>query len=283
MAEPPLWVLRRTSLPLDRPLVMGVINVTPDSFSDGGRLESARQAVEYGVGLVESGADIIDVGGESARPGAEPVDIDEELWRVMDVVGPLADRGYVVSIDTAKPAVARAALEVGAEIVNDVTGGRDPEMLEEMASGAGVVLMHMLGSPRTMQDNPRYDDVVAEVLAYLLAAADRAQSAGVSKQSIVIDPGIGFGKTLEHNLELLREISRFVSSGYPVLVGASRKQFLGTITGIDDPAGRDVATAVVTGLVVSGGAAVVRVHDAATSVQAARLARAISTISGSPI
>lgn len=262
---------------------MGVVNVTPDSFSDGGLHLDADAAVAAGERLVAAGADVVDVGGESTRPGADPVPEAEEARRVVDVVRRLAGGGAVVSIDTAKAGVAARALEAGAEIVNDVTAASDPEMPAVVArAGAGMVVMHMKGTPRTMQSDPRYDDVVVEVRDHLVERATMLESVGVRRSAIVVDPGLGFGKTIDHNLTLLREIGRLVATGYPVMVGASRKSFLGTLTGEGDPAGRDLATAAVTALAVAAGVAVVRVHDVASSRQAARVAHAVSRSGGTP-
>jgi dihydropteroate synthase len=253
-------------------LVMGVLNVTPDSFSDGGRFRDAAAAVRAGRDLFARGAAIVDVGGESTRPGSEPVAVHEELERVLPVLEGL--RGLPLSVDTRHAAVAARALEAGACLVNDVTAGRDSEMFPLAArTGAGLILMHMRGDPATMQDDPRYDDVVAEVEAYLLERAAAAEASGVARDSILIDPGIGFGKTLEHNLELLRALPRLAGHGYPVLVGVSRKRFLGELT--DRPVGdrRDATTAAVT-LCALSGAAVVRVHDAEAALDSVRVARA---------
>ncbi|HEX2154268.1 MAG TPA: dihydropteroate synthase [Acidimicrobiia bacterium] len=277
MAEPPVWRLANRRLALGRPLVMGVVNVTPDSFSDGGLFDDPVTAIAHGRQLAEEGADIVDVGGESARPGSEPIDARTEKRRVLPVVRQLAAEGIVVSIDTTKAEVAAAAVAAGAEIINDVAAGADPDMLEVMAqTGSGIVLMHMLGTPRTMQDDPRYDDVVQEVRDFLVARAEQAEGAGVHRSAIVIDPGIGFGKTALHNLELLRRLGDLVATGRPVLVGASRKAFLGLITGRDQPRDRDVATAAVTALAVAAGAAAVRVHDVRMSRDAADVAWALA-------
>ena len=256
---------------------MAVVNVTPDSFSDGGLFADPADAIAHGRALIRAGADIVDVGGESTRPRAEPVDAATEKRRVLPVIEALAGDGAIVSVDTAKSEVAAAAVEAGALIVNDISAGGDPEMLEVVKrSGAGLVLMHMKGTPRTMQDDPRYDDVVAEVRRYLVERATRTVEAGVGADRVVIDPGIGFGKTTAHNLELLRRLDELVDTGYPVLVGASRKAFLGKITGLEDPRARDVATAATTALAVAAGAAIVRVHDVESSRQAAAVAWAIS-------
>lgn len=277
MADGPYWQVRTRSLDLSRPLLMGIVNVTPDSFSDGGSHLATSAAIQHGRSLVRAGADLVDVGGESTRPGAEAVDAATEKERVLPVVRALADEGVVVSIDTAKAEVAAEAVEAGAEVINDVTAGADPAMLGEMASsGAGVVLMHMKGTPRTMQDDPRYEDVVAEVKEFLVARARAAEKEGVARTAIFVDPGIGFGKTVDHNLELLRQLGALVACGYPVMVGTSRKTFLGKLTGIEDPDQRDVATAATTALAVAAGAAMVRVHDIVSSRQAAAVAWAVS-------
>lgn len=258
---------------------MGVMNTTPDSFSDGGRWTDPEAAIRHGIQLWNDGADIVDVGGESTRPGARPVDVAEELARVIPVVGALASRGAVVSIDTSKPEVARAAVEAGAEIVNDVTGLCDPAMIKACAStGVGAVIMHMQGEPRTMQVDPTYGDVVADVAGFLRDRTAEAVAGGMDQSRIVVDPGIGFGKTFEHNLVLLANIDE-LGGGRPVLVGASRKAFLGTIlerAGLPfAPEDRDTATAATVALAIAGGAGLVRVHDVAGAVDAARTADAI--------
>jgi dihydropteroate synthase len=209
---------------------MGILNVTPDSFSDGGKHLSFTDAVEAGLRMIDDGADLIDVGGESTRPGAEPVSVFEELWRTIPVVEGLRKQGIAVSIDTTKAKVAREALVAGASVVNDITALRDAEMATVCAqAGCTVCLMHMQGEPRTMQKSPHYDDVVGEVKGFLLHAALRAESVGVAREKIWIDPGIGFGKTVEHNLTLLRNVDQFVATGYPVLIGVSLKSFLARI------------------------------------------------------
>jgi dihydropteroate synthase len=254
---------------------MGVVNVTPDSFSDGGEFFDADRAVAHGLELIEAGADVLDIGGESTRPGAEAVSAEEELKRVVPVVEGLA--GTVpISIDTAKASVATAAIEAGASIVNDVTGlGGDPAMSGVCAeAGVEVVLMHMLGTPRTMQNDPRYDDVVAEVKAFLLQRAEVATAAGIRKEKIWIDPGIGFGKTLDHNLALLGGTSEFAAAGFPVLVGPSRKAFIGKIDGSNEGQrlGGTIAACL---MALRGGAGMVRVHDVGPVVQAIRVTEAI--------
>jgi dihydropteroate synthase len=257
---------------------MGVVNVTPDSFSDGGRFLDHAAAVAHARDLLDQGADWVDVGGESTRPHAEPVPVDEELRRVVPVVEALAAGGAAVSIDTRKPEVARAAVAAGARLVNDVSASLAPVAA---ATGAGFVAMHMQGDPRTMQDGPAYGDVVAEVRAHLVARADAARAAGVT--DVWIDPGIGFGKSLAHNLDLLANLDALVATGYPVLVGTSRKTLLGTLAARADGGGRvpptsdrlegSVATAV---WALLRGAAMVRVHDVAATVRALEAVDAVT-------
>ncbi|MBW3573365.1 MAG: dihydropteroate synthase [Actinobacteria bacterium] len=244
---------------------MGVLNVTPDSFSDGGRFTDPEQAVAHGLAMVAEGADIIDVGGESTRPGAEPVDEVEERRRVLDVVASLAGR-VAVSIDTRHRSVAEAAVEAGATIVNDVSASLWPVAA---ASGVGWVAMHMQGDPRTMQVAPRYDDVVDDVVSFLLDRVDLARGAGVAE--VWIDPGIGFGKTVEHNLSLLGRLADLVATGVPVLVGASRKGFLGTLLGGAPAEDRLEGSLAVAVWAAMCGVAMVRVHDVAATVRALRL------------
>jgi dihydropteroate synthase len=267
----------------ERTHVVGILNVTPDSFSDGGRYTDLDAAVSRGAEMVAGGADIIDVGGESTRPGAEPVPEPEELRRVIPVIEALAREVTVpISIDTAKAGVAQAALEAGAVIVNDVTALRgDRRMAEVVASTeAGVVLMHMLGDPRTMQKNPRYRDVVAEVGASLLAWAKGAEASGVERERIVIDPGIGFGKNLDHNLLLLRNLPSLTALGYPVLVGPSRKSFIHAALGL--PHGERLeATAGAVAWAVAQGAQLVRVHDVTEMVRVVRMTEAIRDVGAS--
>ena len=259
---------------------MGILNVTPDSFSDGGQWSSHDAAIAKGVALAADGADVIDVGGESTRPGAAAVPEDEELRRVMPVVEKLAASGYVVSIDTAKAAVARAAVEAGAAVVNDVSAATlDPLMLPTVAElGVPYVLMHMRGTPRTMQQDPRYDDVVAEVFDHLAETLDHAVAFGIARERVVVDPGIGFGKTVAHNLELLRRTRELTSLGRPVMVGTSRKSFIGKLTDgaqEDDRLEGSLASAAIA---VANGAAMVRVHDVAETVRAVAVARAITEV-----
>ncbi len=257
-------------------LVMGALNVTPDSFSDGGRHADAESAVRRGLEMLAEGADLVDVGGESTRPGAAPVEAAEELRRVIPVVRGLAAAGALVSIDTSKAEVAAAALEAGAAAVNDVTALGDPGMAGVVASaGAGLVLLHMQGTPRTMQADPHYGDVVAEVARFLAGRAAGAQAAGIDPSCICLDPGIGFGKGLEHNLALLRGIPDLVAIGHPVLVGASRKRFLAGILGPIPPGERDAASSAAHVLAIAGGAAVIRVHNVVVGLQTARVADAI--------
>jgi dihydropteroate synthase len=255
--------------------LMGVVNVTPDSFSDGGRYLDADAAVAHGEKLVRDGASILDVGGESTRPGAVEVDEAEELRRTEPVVAALASAA-TVSIDTSKLVVAEAALDAGASIVNDVTAlRRDPEMAALCAErGAGVVLMHMPGNPRTMQDDPSYGDVVDEVKSFLAGRIEVAVAAGVEEERIWLDPGIGFGKTVEHNLELLRRLAELRGLGRPLVIGTSRKSFIGGIDGseVNQRLGGSIASSV---LAAAEGADVLRVHDVAETAQAMRVAEAI--------
>lgn len=254
---------------------MGVVNVTPDSFSDGGEYLDPVAAVAHGRRLRAEGARILDVGGESTRPGAAAVPASEELARVLPVIQDLVADGALVSIDTSKAMVASAAIAAGACIINDVTGLGDPHMIEVAAgTGAGLIVMHMQGTPRSMQIDPQYEDVVEEVLAQLLCRAEAAEAGGVDRQSIAIDPGIGFGKTVDHNLALLANIERFVATGYPVVLGTSRKSFLGEITG-RDVLERDVATAATVALAVARGVFVVRAHNVGAAEDARRVAEAI--------
>ncbi len=266
-----------------RPVIMGVLNVTPDSFSDGGaHFDDARhpeQAVEAGLALMEAGADVVDVGGESSRPGAEPVDEEEERRRVLPVIERLSGHGVVVSVDTTKALVAREAVEAGAALVNDVSAGALDGMLLATIADLGVpyVLMHMRGTPRTMQRDPRYADVVGEVYDFLADQLLRLEEAGVDPGKVVIDPGIGFGKTVGHNLELLRRLREFTSLGRPVLVGTSRKAFLGSVSGEDDPGSRMVESLTAAALAVAGGGRLLRVHDVPETRRAVSIAHAVAT------
>jgi dihydropteroate synthase len=244
-------------------LVMGILNTTPDSFSDGGQFLDPGAAVEHGLKMADEGAAIIDVGGESTRPGSGSVPPAEQIRRVVPVIGALAERVDVpISIDTANPEVARAALDAGASILNDITALADERMAQlAVQQQVPVILMHMLGTPATMQAEPRYDDVVAQVRDFLLARCEQSRRLGMPQERILIDPGIGFGKTLEHNLQLLRNLEALVATGYRVLVGPSRKGFLGKLTGRDKPAERVFGTAAAVAHCVQAGVSIVRVHD----------------------
>jgi len=260
----------------ERTLVMGILNVTEDSFYDGGKHFSFDGALEYARGMVKAGCDIIDVGGQSTRPGAELVGREEELKRVVPLIEALSrETDTPISVDTFDHAVADKALEKGAAIVNDITALGDPLMASVIARyGAGVVLMHMKGTPKTMQDSPHYDDVVAEVMEYLGHSVAKALNAGIRQDGIVIDPGIGFGKTVEHNLIILNRLNEFRSMGRPVLVGVSRKSFIGAV--LDRPAGeRLTGTIASCSVAIAHGADIIRVHDVPEAVQAARMADSI--------
>ena len=259
------------SLSLGVPRVMGIVNVTPDSFSDGGRFDSAAAAIDFAQSLRTQGADILDVGGESTRPGAAPVPEDVELARVLPVVTALARDGALVSIDTMKPGVMRAAIAAGASMVNDVRALRAPGAMEGVAgSAAAVCLMHMQGEPQSMQVAPRYDDVVGEVRTFLAARAAVCEAAGIGRERIAVDPGFGFGKTVAHNLALLHGLDAIAALGYPVVAGLSRKRTLGVLTGRPD--GDRLAGSVAAALAaVVRGAAIVRVHDVAATVDALRV------------
>ncbi|HSQ22698.1 MAG TPA: dihydropteroate synthase [Coriobacteriia bacterium] len=276
-ADGRMWRCGRYALVLDRPLVMGIVNITPDSFSDGGTFLDPVAALRHGHALAAAGADLVDVGGESTRPGSDEVSAGEELARVLPVVEALAlGLDIPVSVDTRHPAVARACVEVGASVVNDVSGFRDAGMIEVAAAcDAGLVVMHMLGEPKTMQAEPRYDAVVAEVGAYLAAHAAMLEGAGVAADRICVDPGIGFGKTTEHNLEIIRRLPELAELGYPVLVGASRKRFIGEITGESEPTRRLGGSVAAALAAIARGASVVRVHDVAETLQALRVWQAI--------
>jgi dihydropteroate synthase len=254
---------------------MGVVNVTPDSFSDGGRFLDPDAAIAQGIGLAADGAAVLDVGGESTRPGAAPVSAADEAARVLPVVRALASETRVpISIDTTKATVAAAAIDAGATIVNDVSAGRhDPGILTLVAdAGAGYVAMHMQGEPRTMQRDPRYDDVLAEVGAFLVERVEAATAAGIARESVMVDPGIGFGKNIDHNLRLLYGIAALVARvDGPVLVGTSRKTFIGRLLGIDAPDARDDGTLATVVWALDQGARMVRVHDVRRAARAAAL------------
>ena len=265
---------------LDRPLVVGIVNVTHNSFSDGGRFLDPPRALARGLELRGEGADLVDVGGESTRPGAEPVALEEELRRVLPLIEALAREGVPVSVDTMKPAVMRAAVDAGACMVNDVNAFRAPGAFEAVAqSGVGVCAMHMQGTPATMQVDPAYDDVVAEVAAFLRERASALEAAGIGAQRIVIDPGFGFGKTLAHNIALFRALPAIAAMGYPVLAGLSRKRSIGDITGrpVDERMAGSVAAAL---LAAQNGASLVRVHDVKETVDAIRVWRALGSAPG---
>lgn len=258
-----------------RPFVMGIVNVTPDSFSDGGRFADAKDAIQHGARLAGEGADFLDVGGESTRPGSSPVSVEEELRRVIPVIRGL--RGSVtipISVDTYKSDVAREALRAGATIVNDVSGlAGDPRMASVIAEQkATVVVMHMKGTPKTMQENPRYDDLLGEICGFLQKRADSARSSGI--QQIILDPGIGFGKTHSHNLELIKRLPEIAALGYPVLLGPSRKSFIGTILGLppDQRLEGSIAASVICAM---NGASILRVHDVKETVRALRIVEAL--------
>ena len=270
-------------LPLEerfpRPSVVGVVNVTPDSFSDGGAFLDPAAAVAHGRALLDEGAALVDVGGESTRPGSEGVSTDEELRRVLPVLEGL--EGAPVSIDTSKAQVARRAIELGACLVNDVTALRsDPELADVVAeSGVYLCLVHMLGEPRTMQDDPRYDDVVSDVAAFLEERLEAAVAAGIREELICLDPGIGFGKTVEHNLELIRRIGEIVALGRPVMIGASRKRFLGRILGDSDAlTGPPAAGVAMSVLALERGVSLFRVHDVREHVEALTATHALERL-----
>ena len=272
------WQLPRSTLDLSsRGLVMGIVNVTPDSFSDGGQYFDAQLAIEHGLQLLAEGADILDIGGESTRPGAEPVGEDEELRRVLPVIAGLRERTEaVLSVDTFKPQVAAAAVKAGADIINDISGFRDPRMIEVAAQcRAGLVIMHMQGTPRTMQARPGYTDVMAEVTKFFAERLAALQAAGVAAERVVLDPGIGFGKALEHNLTLLRSLPQLAVQGRPRLVGVSRKSLLGTLLGSNAMEDRLWPTVALTAYVREHGAQLVRVHEVRPNVEAMRMVEAI--------
>ncbi len=280
MAEGSVWRCREHAFSLgERTLLMGIVNVTPDSFSDGGRFLGADDAVKHALQMAADGADILDVGGESTRPGAADVSLDEELARVLPVIdGIRAELPDVpLSIDTRRPEVARRAIAAGAAIVNDVSAAADPAMLPLVKeAGVGIVLMHMKGEPKTMQERPAYEDVVIEVRTFLAARLGAAVAAGVPRDRLCVDPGIGFGKNLHHNLELLRHIGSFRDLRVPVLVGASRKRFIGELTGVADPAQRVEGTAGAVAWCAGQGVDVLRVHDVREMARVVRVVDAIA-------
>ena len=259
-------------------IIMGVLNVTPDSFSDGGQFFATDRAIAHGLEMAAQGAAIIDVGGESTRPTSAPVSTAEQTKRVVPVIEGLVKNVSVpISIDTYDYKVAEAALQAGAAMINDITALSDRRMAQLAAKQqAPVVLMHIQGTPKTMQVDPKYDDVVGEVLEFLLTRAERAQQLGILKERIFIDPGIGFGKTVQHNLLLLKNIEKFIATGYRVLIGPSRKSFIGKITGKENPAERIFGTAAAVALCVSAGVSVVRVHDVAEMLDVIKVVQAVS-------
>ncbi len=268
-----------------KPLLMGVLNVTPDSFSDGGMYPSSNDAITRALEMIEQGADIIDIGGESTRPGAQRVDATEQKRRVLDVIAGLrkelsssGNKHIHISIDTTLSEVAEAALHAGATMLNDVSAGNEDESLLNLAATANVpiCLMHMKGEPGNMQDNPSYENVTREVSEYLLERAKHAESVGVNKSNLIVDPGIGFGKRTQHNLELLRDLKKIVDLGYPVLLGTSRKRFMGEISNRDDPRERMPATCATSAMGVLAGVKIFRVHDVWQNRQALDVTWAIN-------
>lgn len=272
-------VPRWAGFTLDRPLVMGIVNVTPDSFSDGGAHATAAAAIGHGRRLRAEGADILDIGGESTRPGAESVPPAVEQSRILPVIAALAADGAVISVDTRHAVTMRAALAAGARIINDVTAlTGDPDSLSTVASArCPVVLMHMQGQPQTMQQNPSYQDVVIEVSRWLRERVQTCIAAGIAPERIAIDPGIGFGKTVEHNLALLRATDRLAALGLPLLIGVSRKRFIASLSRGEPPDQRLAGSLAAALAAVQGGAAILRVHDVAETVQALAVWRAVST------
>ena len=261
-------------------IVMGVLNVTPDSFSDGGKFLDTNKAIEHGLKMAADGAAIIDIGGESTRPGSASVSTEEQIRRVVPVIEAIAKKaGVPISIDTTNCDVAKAALDAGAAMINDITALSDKRMGELAAErNVPVVLMHIQGTPATMQIEPTYKDIVGEVLHFLLGRAKLAEQFGIAKNMIFIDPGIGFGKTTEHNLLLLRGIDRFVDSGYRICIGTSRKSFIGKITGKEKPAERIFGTAATVALCAAAGVSIVRVHDVAEMVDVVKIINAVKNI-----
>jgi dihydropteroate synthase len=274
-----IWRTHRREFDLaQRGLIMGVVNVTPDSFSDGGNFLDVSAAVDHALRLADEGADLLDIGGESTRPGATPVSAEEELRRVLPVIKAVASRtSAALSIDTSKAAVARAAVEAGVEIINDVTALRGDDAMAAVAaeSGAAVVLMHLRGTPQTMQIDPRYDNATAEVAAHLRERLAAARAAGICEDRLAIDPGIGFGKSVEHNLQLIANLGEFAALGHPVLLGVSRKSFLATAAGAQEIADREAPTIALTALGFQLGARIFRVHEVASNHRALRIAEAV--------
>ncbi len=274
-AELNYWQCGRYALSLDRPLVMGIVNVTPDSFSDGGKHLDRRAAIMGARQMLQDGADILDIGGESTRPGARAASLSEELDRVLPVIEALSGEGVPLSVDTQKPEVMRAALAAGASIINDVNALQAAGALAAVAtSQAGVCLMHRQGQPGTMQSDPRYDDVLVEVRDFLVERADACEAAGIVRQRIVLDPGFGFGKTVPHNLTLLRDLDCLLETGFPILAGLSRKSMLGMLTGRD--VGDRLAGSIAAALIAAQkGARILRVHDVRETVDALKVWQAV--------
>jgi dihydropteroate synthase len=263
-----------------KPQIMGILNVTPDSFSDGGQFDSLDAAVEQGKRLINEGADIIDIGGESTRPGSIRVSSEEQIERVVHIIKEINEtkpKDIQISIDTTRSTVAEAALDAGAEIVNDISGGNDDPKIIQLCNDrkCSYIIMHMQGTPETMQNNPTYSNVVSEILFFLETKAEEYSKAGINEDKIIIDPGIGFGKTSIHNLTLLNDLNIFVNSGYSVLLGASRKRFMGDICNVDTPSELIGATAATTALGIQAGVKIFRVHDVKENRQAADTAWAI--------
>lgn len=275
-----VWRFGSRSVRCDRPVIMGIVNVTPDSFSDGGRFLELGDAVELAKRLVSEGADLLDIGGESTRPGSDPVTVEEEIRRVVPVIQAIREAGIgtPISVDTRKLSVAERAVEAGAEIINDVSALRDEPEIADFAAerGLGVVLMHMLGTPRNMQADPRYDDVIAEIGEFFRERMAFAVERGINPEMIVLDPGIGFGKTVEHNLRILRDLDAWLSLGRPILVGPSRKRFIGAILNADVD-GRLYGTIGACVAALMSGARIFRVHDVAQAREALTVAHAIIT------
>ena len=275
----PITLRGGRTLQFVRPLVMGILNVTPDSFSDGGHFVPFQAAIDHSLAMIAQGADIIDIGGESSRPGAEPVSADEELARVIPVIEALRKQTDIpISIDTCKASVAKSALEVGADIINDISALRmDPEMVELASqTGSPIILMHMLGTPHTMQQNPHYDDCVRELISFFHERVVFCTQRGVKRDRLILDPGIGFGKQLEDNLVILAGLTKFSEFGLPILVGASRKSFIRQVYPSGQPASERLGGSIAAALIaVERGAEIVRVHDVAQTVEALRIQRAI--------
>ncbi len=270
------WLCGRFEFTLERPILMGIVNVTPDSFSDGGEHATTQQAIAHAHRLISEGAHILDIGGESTRPGATPVSVEDELKRVLPVILALRDTGVAISVDTYKPEVMRAALDAGADLLNDVTGFRDPVARQVAAShpNCGLCVMHMQGKPHTMQLAPDYMDVVQDVKAYLLAQAHLLERLGIDTRRITLDPGCGFGKTLEQNYALIKNLNQFVETGYPVLLGVSRKSLIGAVTGrsVTQRLSGSIAAALAG---VVRGAAIIRAHDVAETRDALNVWHAV--------